>query len=220
MVAVARVQFVLHRLSGLTEDDVTNTWHFKDSGQGAVTTGDAEDLIDALEAFYEDANSWWGEQLNGEWTAKCYDLNDSTPRTPVFEKTGTITAPTNNGLPSELALCLSFQAAPASGSPIERRRGRVFLGPLNTSSLQTTANDGEVRPTSSVLAAFDTYYSSLRTAVAGIAGYDHCTYSPTQDASGSLDGSTHIVTSVWMDDSYDVQRRRGAKPSSRRVILP
>lgn len=220
MVAVARCQVNLQRITAIPADDVTNTWHFKDSAQGSVTVGDATDLAAALVQFYEDANSWWSEALTGAITVKVYDLNDAKPREPVYEVLDSFTAPTNNGLPSEVALCLSFQAAAASGSPIARRRGRVFLGPLQVATLGTTAADGEVRPTNAALAAFDTFYSDLRTAVAGIGSYAHCVYSPTSDESSSLDGSTHVVSEVWMDDSFDIQRRRGSDPTSRRVILP
>ena len=216
---VARIQMGLGRIGGLPEDEVVNTWYVSDGLGSSVSAGDAESLADAFLAFYEDANSWWSEALSGAVTRKVYDMADSTPRVPVFEDTNSITAPTNNSLPAEVSLCLSFGGDPISGVSMARRRGRVFLPPMQIAVLSTAESGGDIRPASSVFTAFNGFYDSLKAAIELVGSYTHVVYSPTQDASQTLLQSIAIVTQAWMDNAFDIQRRRGAKPTARTYFL-
>lgn len=215
MVAVARAQFTWHRELGVPADDITNTWYFKNSSEGSVDPGDANTIADAVRAFYDEGFTWFSQVLGASSTVKVYDMNDAEPRVPVFEETAAINNPTGTSLPGELASCVSFSADPESGVNQARRRGRVYLGPLATATMGGADSAGDIR----VVVGFSNamkanFVSEIVTPLAGI-GYAHCVYSPTTDATSSLDAATALATTYYMDNAFDVQRRRGAKASVR-----
>lgn len=104
--------------------------------------------------------------------------------------------------PSEVALCLSYATTDAWEGTSARRRGRIFLGPLQASDM------GIPRPTTPLLPA---------TLVLGQALYDvggteamWMMWSPTDQVAAPIE-----VVSV--DNAWDTQRRRGLAPTSRSV---
>jgi hypothetical protein len=117
------------------------------------------------------------------------------------------TAPTGTTLPTEVALCLSFQGLKAAGAPQARRRGRVYIGPLD----EATNTDG--RPSTTVISAIVTAATTLSSAVTALgAGYEWGIWSVTDQ---------HFVPAIdgWVDNSWDTQRRRGVDPNSRTTFL-
>ena len=105
-------------------------------------------------------------------------------------------------LPSEVALCLSFQAPRIPGQIQNRRQGRVYIGPLNTG----VASAG--RPSSTA--------RSTLAAAAGVLGVDIQT-----DTDGfwavwsAMNGTTAEVEEGWVDDAFDTQRRRGLQRTTK-----
>lgn len=199
--------------SGLPADVSINTWAFE-SNSAEPTEAEMDDIGTALFLFYSALVGFYGEMMANQIQFLFYDIDAPPPRTPlaVGPLTSISLAGGGTPLPEETAVALSFNGVFASGSPSARRRGRVFLGPLeNTAvSYNTSINRVVVSP-------------SFRGVVA--AGVD--------DMVDSLDG-TGIIHSVWsrsddqlynviqytMDDAPDTQRRRGQEPSQRYVLYP
>jgi hypothetical protein len=106
-------------------------------------------------------------------------------------------------MPPEVAICLSYQAAKISGVPQARRRGRVFIGPLNTSAMGT---DG--RPATAFINALVGAADALKDP-AGAPDWDWSTWS-------SFDPTVStVIDNGWVDNEFDTQRRRGRKYTTR-----
>jgi len=201
--AAYRVQFTLHTVDANPENYVTNTWY-----AACTSDADALDFVSALRTFYSDIRTMYSTVVaqNGHGI-KVYDMSDPEPRAPISEQTFNFTSPlSGNPLPTEVSLCLSFQAEKLSGVPQARRRGRVYIGPLNTSGLAT---DG--RPASGIVTQLSGAGDALLTLSGAPGTWDWSVYSPTL-------GGTAIVNNGWVDNEYDTQRRRGRKFTSRTVF--
>lgn len=189
--------------SGVAEDRPTNTFHFD------VTTlaEPYSDIATALEAFYE--NIWPGFpslMADSGHSITMYNMTDPTPRAPVWESTFTSTGwgATGDPLPSEVALCLSFQGARVSGQAQARRRGRVYLGPYNT------ASNSSGRPGSGYINAACEGAATFLTASDAAVDWTWVVYS-------TVDDELVPIVSGWVDNAWDIQRRRGLAATSRQL---
>jgi hypothetical protein len=108
-------------------------------------------------------------------------------------------------LPPELAICVSFRAALASGVNAARRRGRVYIGPLSDNAREG-GGDPQVASAARIALAQDA--DDLLTASNASADWSWGVYSRT-------DGILRPVVAGWVDDAFDVQRRRGLEPTTR-----
>lgn len=197
-------------LSGLPEDRFINTFAFRRPLIGTV--GDFENIEAALVDFWQANNgaaggslgNHLGAEVPGDWTLRIYGLTDPEPRAPVYEASGDFGYSAGASLPHEVALCLSFQGANVSGLPQERRRGRVFIGPLaNAANIVTTGG----RPAASIITAGVEACSNLRSDVV-LNGIAWCVNSRVDEALVEIiDG--------WVDNAFDTQRRRGLVPTAR-----
>lgn len=106
-------------------------------------------------------------------------------------------------LPNEVALCLSYAAVDDPAVSTRRRRGRIFLGPLFGTSA------AGVRPNTTLRGLALTFGQSL--ASVGTAG------NTTWKLFSRVDNVTAKIESIWVDDAWDIQRRRGLKPSARDI---
>jgi hypothetical protein len=133
-----------------------------------------------------------------------YRESDPTPRVPTFETTFNLdSAPSGSPLPREVSLCLSFQAGKVSGLSQARRRGRIYLGPLDSATVGT---DG--RPDAGVIAAVASFGEQLLGASQASLTWKWAVYS-------RVNGSGSEVMDGWVDNSFDTQRRRGDAPTTR-----
>lgn len=187
------------------KDAVMNTWHVECSGADLPAARAAWHA--ALLAFYNNVSDVYSVIVaqNG-WVHKMYDLAQAKPRAPVDTFTFNIaTNPTGAELPHELAICMSYQAARVSGVPQSRRRGRVFLGPIDTggvtAALVATAMQTTIKTAGAALLA-----SSISSSI-----FEWIVYSPTSGLGAS-------VTDGWIDNAVDVQRRRGIAATARTVF--
>lgn len=189
--------------SGLLEDAATNTLYFEAPlvDQAAELTG----ITTALTSFYQAVDVYLSARCNNPVTVRYYDLSQAQPRVPLREDTMTLTFGTGDPLPQEVALCLSFQGAKSSGVNQARRRGRIYLGPLDRTAAGSTVNAD--RPHATALSTIATAATALATAAFGN-GTPWVVYSPSNNASTS-------VTDGWLDNAFDTQRRRGLAPTSR-----
>jgi hypothetical protein len=173
---------------------------------GSNPLGDATAITNALKTFYSAfATSYLSNLLatNGH-EVKYYDLPGVTPNYPVAEQTFNLTAvPAGTPLPSELAVVLSFQGARTPGFPQARRRGRIYLGPLGTGA------NTSGRPTAALITAMATQAAAFKTTIDALA-------SDTEWAIWSVANQAPVdITGGWIDNAFDVQRRRGVEETSR-----
>jgi len=192
--------------SGLPEDRYVNTFHFEGGGT------DYENIADMLDDFYNavaPGNSasltqqMPNELVGNNMTINVYDLDEPMPRVPLYTSVRSMISPSSgDGLPTEVALCLSYQAEQASGSPQARRRGRLYLGPF------TEATNSGGRPALAIRQIICRQAKELLNASIASSSWQWVVYS-------RVDGVGRNVVGGWCDDSWDTQRRRGPETSSR-----
>lgn len=199
--------------SMLPEDRFVNTWHFMNTAGGSPS--DYDNVRDMLRDFWTAAGT--GVALKSYLTSttvtptvtvKAYDYADSPPRVPKYESTFSLGGlGSAAGLPTEVALCLSYQAAKESGIPQARRRNRVYLGPFTTAT-----SDNYGRPTSALVTNMLRAIKDLRDAAQASVSWDWVVYSPTNS-------NQYVAHDAWVDNAWDTQRRRGLPPNSRSVVV-
>lgn len=201
------------RDTAIPEDIAMNVLHFR--GTSALTTDveDADDIVAALATFYQAIdNTFFASVVASPLQVIVYDLADAEPRAALLDTTITISPSAGPDYPTEVAVCLSFQADQVSGQPQARRRGRIFIGPC-PSGISTSANgrvnlDGTEQ--NLLVAAADTLKDD-----AAAAGVPWAVYSPTTDATSSLAAATFLVTNGWVDNAFDTIRSRGTAATVR-----
>lgn len=187
------------------KDSVMNTFHVECSGSDLPAARAAWHA--ALVAFYNNVSDVYSVIVaqNG-WTHKMYDLSQPKPRAPVESFTWNIaTNPTGAELPHELAICMSFQAARQSGVPQSRRRGRIFLGPVDTGGITAALVATTMQATIKAAGA------ALLAASQSSGIFDWIVWSETA-------GTGATVTDGWIDNAVDVQRRRGIAATNRQTF--
>lgn len=215
------VQFIFSTYSLRPEDRVMNTFAIGPTAPGADPLSEAafDAWCDHLEDFYfadppggaaVEIADWLSgsNSLNGFGTIRWYNVDDPEPRAPVFERLWEHSLPTTAGLPNELAACLTFQGAPVSGTPTARRRGRIYIGPLNVNALGEGSGDLKIdEGLRNCMALAAAELASIRL---GTTSSDHrwCVWSRADDEFVGIDQG-------WVDDAFDIQRRRGNVPSVR-----
>lgn len=215
--AVVRSIVTMPWTSGITEDLTVNTFHFT-TVTDPPTAGQLNTIDTQLIAFYNTSSGVAGDNLSGflgdivsrvanAATIKHYDLSDPEPRIPLRTTTWTVgAADAANTGPCEVALCLSFQGDPVSGVPQARRRGRVYIGPFNTSQLGGTAGRPPAALTAAVAAAGNALHDTLNTPIPGEVQW--VVWSPTS-------GDSVFITNGWCDNEWDTIRSRGRRPTVR-----
>ena len=195
-----QVQTVIKTDSGVPADWATNSWSFN-----ATADVDMEDALDALEDFYNAIRASYSsnvEQFNHEF--KVYDRNDPEPRAPIIERTWQFTtAPSGNPLPHEVSITMSFQGLRTSGVPQARRRGRIYIGPLNEGVVASTG-----RPSGVDIGNITTAGAALITASTAASGWTWTVWSTVNQVDVP-------IANGWVDNSFDTQRRRGRAATSR-----
>lgn len=200
-----KAMIILRLDSGLPEDSPVNTLHFNTLSSPEPYAAIATAIEGAYNTFR--TNFPATVEQNGH-RIKMYEMADSTPRVPVFDDTFDLSSnPTGDSLPPEIALCCSFQGARASGQSQARRRGRVYLGPCKEDD-----NSALGVPGSTVIANAAAFGNFLLNASIAAGSWEWCVYSPTDD-------ELVPVTNGWVDNAWDVQRRRGLGATSRTVFV-
>lgn len=200
-------QVALAHDSGLPEDVSVNTFH---TGAASMTPTDFTDWCGMLEDLYTAVyvgNNIFGflsNNLSGDVTIKSYDLSAPEPRAPEGVFTDTWTGLGISALPSEVAVCLSYQGDQISGAPQARRRGRIYLGPLAYAAAESNTI---AKPADDLIATVCAAADAFRAATAG-AGQPWAVYSRVDDAFVN-------VTNGWVDNAFDTQRRRGEAATAR-----
>lgn len=184
----------------LPADYVQN--QFCTGGPGGDDTAISDELIDFYDSLVASVFPTTVAQ-NGH-IIKRYDLPGTPPNYPTFERSFNLaTNPAGTALPAEVALCLSFQAERVPGQFQARKRGRIYLGPLEIGM------NADGRPTQGEFAGILNAAEALYDGIAGItdAG-EWSVWSPT-------DGVAYPLVEAWIDNAFDTQRSRGIDPSLR-----
>lgn len=150
----------------------------------------ANDLATALKA-------WELAPTNHELTVKIYDIEGTKPVRPIGTKVLQPAAASAASFPSELACCLSFYG----GQNRPDQRGRLYIPQVKMS-----VSAPGVRPTSTERLKVGDLVPIL--ANLGGLNVDWIVWSQTRRAATK-------VTNWFVDDEWDVQRRRGLKPTAR-----
>jgi hypothetical protein len=215
-----RAQVTIELDGAVPEDYIVNTWHF--DGDDAVGIQDVNDYYQAvfslLDGFYASIDEdLFANSISGPAQIKLYDMRDPVERQPVATETLNLTSSASPPLPAEVALCLSFRAAYESGVNPQRRRGRIFLGPIAQSAMEVVA--GQARPTAAVrnllAAAAGTMQEGVLLNVGDPERMRWSIYSPTTDATQDIGLAFNDVLDGWIDNAFDTQRRRGPVATAR-----
>jgi len=203
--ANVRVQVILHTTDAVPENYISNSWCLEDVAPGA----DDAAIVTLMKDFYDDIGASFISSVvatNGH-EVKLSELPGLVPNYPYFEGTFNLAAaPSGTPLPSELAICLSFQGDRAAGAPQARRRGRVYIGPLGTNA----NTSGRPNPTlMTALANAAVTFKATAATISGAGGWAVWSHAD-QDAV--------LVDNGWVDNAFDVQRRRGLLYTSRTVF--
>lgn len=199
--ALYKAQVAIKWTSGLPEDVTVNTFHFE-SNDSAFVIGTVPGVLENMYAIIDGTYSNVVAQ-NGH-TIKIYSMADPEPRAPIYDGTFNFaSAPSGNPLPTEVALCCSYQADRVSGEPQRRRRGRIYLGPFHTGALTTAG-----RPHADLINDAVAFGNFLAAASSGWTGTKWVVWS-------EVDASSAVVTNGWVDNAFDTQRRRGVAPTTR-----
>lgn len=235
--------------SGLGRDTVVNTFAFIGDGVQSPQ-GNATDFQVLIEAFYNTVQGASSRSIanfispsvdraTGVCLVNYYYANTQLPGTdkngqpfkpglqggphgsPWAIKTWTLGAPTAGytGAPSELAVVLSFHSQysglteEAGGTrPKSRHRGRLYIGPLCKESWDVEATTNRVK----VIDGLKTTIGAAAAAMinAGTAG------EPKWAQWSRKNAELQPVVGGWVDDAFDIQRRRGEKSKTRTTIGP
>jgi len=196
---VLTAQIILRTVDNLPANFVTNTLHFDSDDVGTaptVLTPIVEDFYQANLGIIPTSIAEPGHQI------KWYVTDQPTPNYP-YETTEFVLGgfPAQPPLPSEVALCVSFESQKLNGVSQASRRGRIYFGPLATNIV----SDG--RPNNAAMITMGTAFQTMV--------FDAL-------SSGNVLGvwSTKLQTFApfangWIDNAFDTQRRRGVEPTSR-----
>lgn len=197
-----RAQVILQSANGVPADAATNTFSFRWPDTEDYST----EVTAILKAFYDDVGGYISPliQQNGH-LIKFVDHEGPAPQYPFAETSFNLAAaPTGVAFPREVALVMSFQADRSAGVNQKRRKGRIYLGPLNTAGNLAT---GLVLP--AMCTTVNTAAEEIQTACQAVSVLLYWTVWSTMNASSS------IVANGWCDNAWDTQRSRGNVATTR-----
>lgn len=206
-----RLQVIVPMKSGIARDSAVNVLHWL---APPVTENSLQAIADGVGNFYKLLTDQYSTKVDGAGTRiKMYNMALPEPRVPIYDQLlGCPNPAFASCLPSEIAMCLSFQAPRVSGLEQARRRGRIYLGPWSQNSIAA----GTDRPSGSLINNIRDAGSSLLDFSTDATAGTWVVYSRRNDPQeGFGDFSLSPVTELWVDDAWDVQRRRGIDPTSR-----
>lgn len=207
-------QIILGRDTALPKDVFVNTWHYDTGAQADVNV--VQGIDDAMGAFYggvapgntSSLASKLGPQVSQAVNSsrhKIYNMAQPMPRVPVYDRPWTMPATNSSALPSEVAVCLSFEGVKQAGVPQSRRRGRVFLGPMADSGSVIDSTNGRVA------AGFPDFIVNCAKQLHS----DLLALGVTWSVFSRMNVALVPVHTVWCDNAFDTQRRRGDAPTLR-----
>lgn len=198
-----RAQVTLRTADAIPANYATNSFCVEVNPDGPL---DTDEMTVCIKDFYDDVIAYLSPALlQTGHLIKYTNLPGTPPNYPFEEDTFNLaSAPTGTELPREVSLCLSFQGARAAGFPQARRRGRVYIGPVNT------GGNSAGRPSSAMRTAFANAGATFKSNIEAITGGAH-----SWAIWSVADQEAVHVDNGWVDDAWDTQRRRGNEVTSR-----
>lgn len=200
-----QVQIELASVSNVAADSIVNTFAVKALDGSASFSA----LAGAFGTFYGSLSPHLATTISGSANAhhfRLYHLSEPEPRPPVYvSRFGQ--AGSGSPLPAEVAICSSIAAAAPAGQRPARRRGRVYIGPLNSGTGEVVG--GYLRPKTSAINGIANATEALATFLVGI-NWQLCVWS-------RADNTLFPVVRGWVNNEYDTQRRRGPEATARQV---
>lgn len=225
---VVHTQAVLGSITALPRDVTINNFTFQVPG-----TPPTEAQYDAIEAALEDfynadlagpglgVHNYIGKVMSRAANACSFRHYDITAHgsgdaagSPVRITSWTLGAEQAGGKdwPEQVALGLSFRGnygtdvefGPGKTRPRSRRRGRVFLGPLNDLGYSQDATTGRVKPSNNMQLVWADAGRRLMNADVGWSVWSRVDVITWED-----------VVAGWVDDRFDTQRSRLEEASAR-----
>lgn len=243
--AIIRAQAVLKHVSGLARHNAVNTFHFTGVNNGVTLL----DIANRVSDFYvtdlpdtgggiEPALKYMLSPAYRTLDVHLYEvpgtLTDGreTPSGPpiltVLGSTDNLYSGNTTPLPAEVACCISYQGTPGAGVVQARRRGRIYIGPLNNGT--STKVSDVARPSASFRSTLQkcmlrliqqvddnaefVVYSRPYAGRAAIPRADR----PDLPALPARPATTVNVDQIWIDDEFDTQRRRGGERTGRTLV--
>lgn len=224
------VRAIMRNISGLPADNVVNDFVFDGSGSGVLPDAQPAAAANLVDHFYNSTNTN-GVKLGifisraidraQTHTLEVYSLAAGLPLgSPVLISPwlGPTDPPVSTGIPTECAGVLSYHASltgvmeeVGATRPKARRRGRLFIGPLNDLAIQAGT------PPYRLDSANGGFLQTLRQAAVklmddseAVSGMPWCVWS-------RKDSTLRTVVGGWTDDAPDTMRSRGVKASARVV---
>lgn len=188
--------------SGVSADLHVNTLHIERSDWGQ---GVNDQMADNFASLYDDLYTLGlmsGYDLSlGE--LKTYQRPTVAPDYPIATSAITgLSAGRAFNMPPELAVCVSYMNDTAASTPRGRRRGRIYLG-----GATSDYNSADGRIAASKVTATLNAFTSFVTLCNNTVGELHIW---SQAA-----GASFLVQRVWVDNEWDIQRRRGRKATDK-----
>jgi hypothetical protein len=214
MTTLAKVSIL--NVNGLAEDTIVNTFHFGDIG--SIEFGIP--LIESIRDFYTLAptgqpaavGAYLGQEMSRAALAlkiDLYNLDDPSPRVSYAGGSYTLPAPNSaESLPAEVAMVVSWKAAPVSGVAAGRLRGRNYIGSLTTAAGALSTEP--VRPSTGFI---DTLEAAALDFIAATFSEKFVIYSRT-----SVPDRASEVVGGFIDNAFDTMRSRGPAPTTRRLF--
>jgi len=204
-----RVMHVMQMFSGLPEDRIVNVFHFRGDGDYDTEAPLARARVAAFFNTASGTNSvsyYISALVLRTSTVTSYDLDEPKPRVPTSAPVTLTAAGSLNGFPEEVACCLSYHSS-VPPAITARRRGRVYIGPLNGTAVHFASTEAPARPETSFIA--DLAASAGALVAAGAVDPKWCVRSslPTENF--------QTINGGWIDNALDTQRRRGPDATSR-----
>lgn len=193
-------QVTIHTTDGVAANYATNVFMFQADDLAALAGahGELSSRYDGIAGFLSSNVALGGHMITS------YDIADPTPRAPVLETEFSFpVAPNDNPLPHQVSIVLSFQGDRVSGVNQARRRGRVYI-PFTGAQWV----DPSGRPDVSITGAIVGFGNLLLEQSRLSASWTWMVYS-------RADGAVVPITNGWVDNRYDIQRRRGREPTAR-----
>lgn len=223
--------------SGLSKDRVENTFHFVGDDTGHTHEEMAWGVAQTLGGFYSSTptgglfplDTFLSRKLGAVGVSRVgkvtlYDFAAAKPRPELLVAHFTMNGASSvAGLPTEVALCLSY----FSGRNLARQRGRIYIGPLNVAAI---TNDEPALPAPNFISVLtntgnDMAQTPATVMARGVA--QMVEVPPVGVVPVAMHWAQHStkqpvwgdVTNIWVDNEWDTQRRR-RQVATARVTLP
>lgn len=214
---VVQAQVSIPYFTNIPGDVITNTTHWIYQQVAAPTATEFGQLANLLDTFHTQVQTAaWAppNHLNiAGATVTMYDLQQPTPRVPVYTQAIPLTpvnAAAATSVPCEVAVVLSLTADPVPGIPVARQRGRLYVGGVGALSAGSTSSFPNIGATARGVLA-----QACEDLLVNAQGFDWqwVIYSPTQNA--ILGQETFDITHGFINNEPDTQRRRGIEATAR-----